>query len=115
MGTIVAMIGGFGAAMALFGALMALFAGGVGFSAGADEAGAMAARGTGAVFASLVGITGAFVARARMRTGGAMLLISAALGLLLVLWFYAVGAILLATAGVMAFWTGPDTEQERLK
>lgn len=108
MHSIVALIGGFGALMALFGAFMAMFAGGVGLSAGAAGAESMAGRGFGAVLAALLGLVGTFVARGRLRTGGALLFGSAAWGLLLVFWFYVVGAILLATAGVMAYWASRD-------
>ena len=108
MHSIVTLIGGFGALMGLFGAFMGLFTGGVGISASADGAGSVAGQGFGAVVAAIIGMTGAFVARGRIRTGGALLLASAAMGMLLALWVYAVGAILLTAAGVLAFWASPQ-------
>lgn len=113
MHSVVAFIGGFGALMGLFGAAMALFAGFVGVSAGAAGAGAAAGDGVGAMVAAIIGLTGAFVARGRLRVGGGLLLGSAALGLLLALWFYAVAAILLTTAGAMAFWASAQPAEHQ--
>jgi len=111
--SIVALIGGFGALMGLFGAFMALFAGFVGVSAGADGAGSAAGDGAWAMVAAIIGLTGAFVARGRLRVGGGLLLGSAALGLLLAFWFYMVGAILLTTAGAMAFWASAQPAEDQ--
>lgn len=99
------MIGGFGAGMAFLGALMALFMGGIGISAGADEAGGATSRGGLALLASFVGVAGAIVVRWRLRVGGVLLIVSAIAGLLAAVWFYAAGAVLLVVAGGMALWS----------
>jgi len=105
LGVIVSLIGGFGAAMAFVGALLATFAGGVGVTAGIDAAGGTIERGLLGVLASLVGVAGAVVVRFRLRTGGALLILSAVAGLAAALLFYAVGAVLLITGGALAFWS----------
>ena len=90
--------------MAFVGAMMALFTGGIGFSTGADEAGAFTARAVGALFASFVGVAGALTARARLRLGAGLLITSAVAGLIFVFWFYLIGAVMLLTAAAMALW-----------
>jgi hypothetical protein len=104
LGTIVALIGGFGAALAVAGALMALFAGGLGFSSGADEAGSFTARAVGALLASFIGIAGALTARARLQLGAGLLIASAVLGLIFAFWFYLAAAVMLLAAAATAFW-----------
>ena len=104
MGIIVALVGGFGALLAFVGAMMALFTGGIGFSAGADDAGALTARAVGALFASFTGIAGAVIARSRFRLGVFLLIISAVAGLIFVFWFYLTGAVMLLAAATMALW-----------
>ena len=110
MGTIVALVGTFGSAMAFFGALMALFTGGLGVISGADEAGSLAGRSFGAVAAAFMGLAGSVVARTRLRVGASTLLASAVLGVLLIWWFYLVGAVLMLAAVGIAFWMRADPE-----
>ena len=104
MGIIVALVGGFGASLGFAGAMMALFTGGIGFSAGADDADAFTARAVGALLGSFVGFAGAFIARSRLRTGVCLLMISAVTGLIFVFWFYLTGAVMLLAATIIALW-----------
>ena len=103
MGKIVSLIGGFGAALALLGALVALFTGGLGLFAGVEVAEATVGRSVLGIFAALTGFVGAAVARTRPRVGGGVLAVSAVAGLLAVLLFYAVGAVLLLIGAWVAF------------
>ena len=104
MGKVVALVGTFGAVMALFGAFMAMFTGVVGVDSGADEAGSYAGRGFGAALVAIVGFVGAIIARTHLRVGAWMLVLSSVLGVLLVWWFYIVGAILMLASAGIAFW-----------
>lgn len=113
MSVIVSLIGGFGAVMALVGALLAMFAGGVGLTAGVDEAGGTIERGALALLAASVGVVGTVVVRFRLRTGGALFILSAVAGLAAALLFYAVGAVLLVAAGTMAFWNSRERRASR--
>lgn len=106
MGLIVALVGGVGAALALVGALVAMFTGGLGFSTGVDDSGAYTGRAFGALLISFVGFGGALTARARLRLGAGILIMSSIVGVLLVAWFFVPGAVLLLTGAAMAFW--PD-------
>ena len=112
MGIIVALVGGFGASLGFAGAMTALFTGGIGFSAGADDAGAFTARAVGALFASFVGVAGAFIARSRLRIGVCLLMISAASGLIFVFWFYLTGAVMLLAATIIALWSRPRSNRD---
>jgi hypothetical protein len=104
VGIIVALVGGFGAALAFVGAMMALFTGGMGVSTGADEAGVFTARAVGAILSSFVGVAAAITARARLRLGAGLLITSAVVGLIFVFWFYVIGAVMLLAAAAMALW-----------
>ena len=110
MGKVVALVGTFGAVMALFGALVALFTGGVGLVSGIDEAGSYTGRGFGAAAVAVVGLIGASVARTHLRVGASALVASSVLGVLLVWWFYLIGAILMLAAAGIAFWVRAEAE-----
>ncbi|MDA1036568.1 MAG: hypothetical protein O3B65_06785 [Chloroflexi bacterium] len=110
MGKVVALVGTFGAFMALFGALVAMFTGGVGVVSGVDEGGSYAGRALGAALFAVVGLVGAVVARTHLRAGASALVVSSVLGVLLVWWFYLVGAILMLVAAGIAFWLRAEPE-----
>jgi hypothetical protein len=113
VGIIVGLVGGFGAALGFLGSMAALFTGGIGFTTGADEADAFAARAVGAILASLVGAAGALTARSRIRLGAGLLIASAIVGLLFAFWFYVAGAVMLLAAATMALWPGIDSPEPR--
>ena len=103
MSKVVAMLGGFGAILALFGAIVVAFTGGVGVVWGVNDASSYAGRGMGAAVFAVVGLTGAVVALSHIRVGASLLIASSILGLLVVWWFYLVGAILMFSAAGIAF------------
>ena len=107
MRRIVAMTGAFGAVMAFFGSLVAAFSGGVGILSGAAD-GAQLARGVGAAGMSVLGLAGALVVGARLRTGAVLMAASAVGGRLLALSFYIVVAVLLVAAVAMALRSSAD-------
>lgn len=115
MGIIVGLVGGFGAILAGSGALVALFTGGVGFTAGADQADVFTARAVGAIFASLIGFAGAITARKRLQLGASLLLVSSLLGIAFAFWFFIAGAVMMLAAAAIALWPAdpPDEPASR--
>ena len=111
MGKLVAMVGVFGAVMAVSGSVVAMLVAGTGTFAGSDDAGVVAMRGVGAVFASIAGLAGALTARSRLTLGATLMLASSALGLILITWYYAGGAILFLAASALALRPGPGRPQ----
>ena len=109
MRRIVAMTGAFGAVMAFFGSLVAVLSGGGGTLPGAADGDTQLARGVGAAGMSVLGLAGALVVGARLRTGAVLMAASAVGGLLLVFSFYIVGAVLLAAAVAMVL--RPDSDE----
>jgi hypothetical protein len=90
-----------------------MFAGGVGLSAGADDADSFTGKAVLALLSSFVGFAGALSAKNRLRLGAGLLIASAVAGLLLIAWFYVAGALMMGAAAAMALWpasTSPDTD-----
>jgi hypothetical protein len=97
-------LGIIGGIFGLLGAGAALFIGGLGSVFGAGGAEAIIGLGWLAIVASIIGLVGAGIVKGRARAGGALMIVSAILGLIAVSFAYLLATILLGIAGLLALF-----------
>jgi hypothetical protein len=67
-----------------------------------------------ALLCAIVAMVGAGISRAHPRTGAALMLLAAVAGTVAVVWLWALPAVLLLVAGILALLGARDTEPSRM-
>ena len=86
----------------LVAALLVLFIGGIGEALEVSGAETVTERGLGALFMGVLGIVGGAIVDKNNKVAGALMLISAVVGLILVSGFWVLSFILLLVGGILA-------------
>lgn len=105
-------LGIIGGVLGLLGAIFAIFLGGIGGAFGAQGAETITGLGFLAVIASIIGIVGTALVNSRTKLAGALMLVSAVLGLIAIYLFYALGTVLLGIAGILALVRKDEIKKE---
>jgi len=97
-------LGIIGGIFGLLGAIVALFLGGLGGAFGMSGAETIVGLGWLAILASIIGLVGAGIVKSKPKAGGALMIISAILGIISVSFAYLLATILLGIGGLLAIF-----------
>ena len=96
-------LGLLGSVISLLTALLAIVVGGIGSLFGLSDAGSLVSGGFGALGFSALAFVGTLVSIGRPRTGAVLMVVAAAGGMLALSPYYALAAVVLAMAALLAF------------